>query len=53
MHIRNRQIGVRVFGQNFEVFTNQPNTLRDAIRLAVKYGYSPYDSSILSSSITL
>lgn len=39
--------------QNFEVFTNQPDTLRDAIRIANQYGYSFYDSLILSSSIAL
>lgn len=26
--------------QNFEVFVNQPDTLRDAIRIADRYGYS-------------
>lgn len=39
--------------QNFEVFYNQPDTLRDAIRLADKYGYSLYDSLILSSSLAI
>jgi predicted nucleic acid-binding protein len=37
--------------QNFEVFTNLPDTLRDAIRIADKYGYSLYDSLILSSAL--
>ncbi len=39
--------------QNFEVFTNQPDTLRDAIRISDRYGYSLYDSLILSSSIAI
>ena len=39
--------------QNFEVYTNQPDTLRDAIRIADRYGYSLYDSLILSSSIAV
>lgn len=36
--------------QNFEVFVNQPETLRDAIRIAERYKYSLYDSLILSTS---
>ena len=39
--------------QNFEVFTNLPDTLRDAIRIADKYGYSLYDSLILSSALVV
>ncbi len=39
--------------QNFEVFVNQPDTVRDAIRIADRYGYSLYDSLILSSSISV
>ena len=39
--------------QNFEVFVNQPETLRDAIRIAERYKYSLYDSLILSSSLAL
>jgi predicted nucleic acid-binding protein len=39
--------------QNFEVFINQPDTLYDAFRLADKYGYSLYDSLILSSSLSI
>jgi len=39
--------------QNFEVFVNQPETLRDALRLAERYKYSFYDSLILSSSLAL
>lgn len=38
---------------NFEVFTNQPDSLRDAIRIAERYGYSLYDSLILSSSLAI
>ena len=39
--------------QNFEVFTNQPDNLGEAIRIANKYGYSLYDSLILSSSLSI
>ncbi len=39
--------------QNFEIFVNQPETLQDAIRIADLYGYSFYDSLILSSSLSV
>ena len=39
--------------QNFEIFTNLSDTLRDAIRIADKYGYSLYDSLILSSALAV
>jgi len=39
--------------QNFEVFINQPETLKDALRLADRYGYSLYDSLILSSGLSI
>ncbi|MBK9338130.1 MAG: PIN domain-containing protein [Lewinellaceae bacterium] len=39
--------------QNFEVFSNEPDTLYNAFRIAAKYGYSLYDSLILSSSLSI
>ena len=41
---------VEAVSQNFEIFANQPDTLREAIRVADRWGYSLYDSLILSSS---
>ena len=41
---------VEEVSQNFEIFANQPDTLREAIRIADRYGYSLYDGLILSSS---
>lgn len=40
-------------GQNLIVFTNRPETIRDAVRLAERYGYSFYDCLILSSCLAI
>lgn len=39
--------------QNFEVFTNELDTLINAFRIAKQYGYSLYDSLILSSALSI
>ncbi len=39
--------------QNFEIFLNTPEIILDAIRIADRYGYSFYDSLILSSAISI
>lgn len=39
--------------QNFEIVLNTSDIIRDAIRIANRYGYSFYDSLILSSAISL
>lgn len=38
---------------NFKILTNQPDIIHDAFRVAAKYGYSLYDSLILSSSLAI
>ena len=38
---------------NFHVFTNELETIRTAVQLAERYGYSFYDSLILSSSLVI
>ena len=44
---------VKEVGQNFEVFTNELDTLSDALRIANQYGYSFYDRLILSSALSI
>jgi len=39
--------------QNFQVFNNQSAHIREAFRIAERYGFSLYDSLILSSSLAV
>jgi predicted nucleic acid-binding protein len=38
---------------NFEVYVNRPETVQDAISIAGRYGYTLYDSLILSSCLAI
>lgn len=39
--------------RNFNVFSNQPDTVRFAVNLAGRYGYSFYDSLIVASALSV